>query len=211
VLDFTHLENLSSADVERMRALYQPLTQSVRELVDATIRTEADAEVVAAAKAEIDAATARLRSRQLDGPFGVRYTSSGDRMPWGNPAIGIRNPIAPPLVIEKDETGQARTDFYLGAAYEGPPGHVHGGIVAMVLDHVLGEVAASDPASPRFTGTITIRYLRATPLGQLHAEGRVARTEGVKAFAVGHVADDQGITAEAEGVFILPKWARERE
>ena len=33
-----------------------------------------------------------LRSKQLDGPFGVRYTSDGDRMPWGNPVIGIRNP-----------------------------------------------------------------------------------------------------------------------
>ena len=102
MLDFTHIENVTSADVVRMRALYQPLAESVRELVDATIRTEVDAETVAAAKAEIDAATARLRSQQIDGAFGVRYTSGGDRMPWGNPVIGIRNPIAPPLVIKRD-------------------------------------------------------------------------------------------------------------
>ncbi|STZ74381.1 thioesterase [Mycolicibacterium fortuitum] len=73
---------------------------------------------------------------------------------------------------------------------------------------MLGEVAASDSDRPRFTGTLTIRYLRATPLGDLHAEGRITRTDGIKAFASGHVSDDQGITAEAEGVFILPKWAR---
>jgi acyl-coenzyme A thioesterase PaaI-like protein len=85
---------------------------------------------------------------------------------------------------------------------------VHGGIVALVLDHLLGEVAASDPDSPRFTGTLTIRYLRATPLGDLHAEGRITRTDGIKAFAAGHVSDSEGFTAEAEGVFILPKWAR---
>jgi acyl-coenzyme A thioesterase PaaI-like protein len=207
VLDFTHVKNLSSADVKRLRDLYQPLAESVRELIDATIRTEVDAETVAAAKAEIDAATARLRSKQLDGAFGVRYTSGGDRMPWGNPVIGIRNPIAPPLVVKHDPDGAVFTDFYLGAAYEGPPGHVHGGISAMVLDHVLGE-AASDGINPRFTGTISLRYVRATRLGNLHAEARIVRTEGVKTFAVGHLADDEGITVEAEGLFIQPRWAR---
>lgn len=205
---FTHVEGLSSAEVERLRGLYGPLAESVRELIDATIRSEVDADEIAAVKAEIDAATARLRASQIDGPFGVRYTSAGDRMPWGNPVIGLRNAIAPPVVMVKNEDGSMHTDFRLGAAYEGPPGFVHGGIVAMVLDHVLGEVAASDPQSPRFTGTLTIRYLRATPLGELHAEGRITRVDGIKAFASGHVSDSAGPTAEAEGVFILPKWAR---
>jgi acyl-coenzyme A thioesterase PaaI-like protein len=207
VLDFTHIENVTPADVERMRALYQPLAESVRELVDATIRTEVDAGTVAAVKAEIDAATARLRTKQIDGAFGVRYTSGGDRMPWGNPVIGIRNPIAPPLVVERDASGGVFTDFHLGAAYEGPPGHVHGGVAALMLDHVLGE-AASNAENPRFTGTITLRYLRTTRLGRLHAEARIDRTEGVKTFAVGHLADEEGVTVEAEGVFIQPKWAR---
>jgi acyl-coenzyme A thioesterase PaaI-like protein len=207
VLDFTHIENVTSADVERMRALYQPFAESVRELVDATIRTEVDADTVAAVKAEIDAATARLRSQQIEGAFGVRYTSGGDRMPWGNPVIGIRNPIAPPLVIEREPSGRVFTDFHLGAAYEGPPGHVHGGVAALVLDHILGE-AASNAEDPRFTGTITLRYLRTTRLGRLHAEARIDRTEGVKAFAVGHLADEDGVTVEAEGVFIQPRWTR---
>ena len=122
-----------------------------------------------AVKAEIDAATARLRSTQCDGPFGVRFTTGGDRMAWGNPVIGIRNPIAPPLTIQQDADGRVFTDFHLGAAYEGPPGHVHGGVSALVLDHVLGEVAAN-AENPRFTGTITLRYLRPTRLGRLHAE-----------------------------------------
>lgn len=190
-----------------MRALYQPLAESVRELIDATIRTEVDADTVGAVKADIDAATALLRSRQCDGPFGVRYTTGGDRMAWGNPVIGIRNPIAPPVKIEQDADGGVFTDFYLGAAYEGPPGHVHGGVAALVLDHVLGEMAAN-AASPRFTGTITLRYLRPTRLGRLHAEAHITRTDGIKAFAVGHLADDEGVTVEADGVFIQPKWAR---
>jgi hypothetical protein len=107
VLEFTHIGDVSSQEVQRMRAVYQPLAESVRELVDATIRTEVDADTVAAVRAEIDAATARLRSRQANGPFGVRYTTGGDRMAWGNPVIGIRNPIAPPLEIRRDADGRS--------------------------------------------------------------------------------------------------------
>jgi hypothetical protein len=129
VLDWT-LENLSAEEVARLRAIYEPLTESVRALIDATIRTEVGAESVAAAKAEIDAATARLRSEQLDGPYGIRSTADGDQMPWGNVVIGLRNPVAPPLDVRQSDDGGVVTDFHLGAAYEGPPGHVHGGVAA---------------------------------------------------------------------------------
>ena len=120
MLDFT-LENISAEDVERLRAVYEPLAQSVRELIDATVRTQVDASDVAAAKAEIDSATARLRRKQLDGSFGVRYLASGERMAWGNAVVGIRNPIAPPLEIQHDSSGTSWCDFHLGAAYEVRP------------------------------------------------------------------------------------------
>jgi len=207
MVQYTDIGDVSAAEIDRMRTVYGTLAESVRELIDATIRTEVDADEVAVAKAAIDAATARLRAKQCDGPFGVRFTTGGDRLAWGNPVIGIRNPVAPPLKIERGADGGVFTDFHLGAAYEGPPGHVHGGMSALVLDHVLGEVAANEE-TPRFTGTITLRYLRPTRLGQLHAEARITRTDGFKAYAAGHLADDEGITVEAEGIFIQPKWAR---
>jgi acyl-coenzyme A thioesterase PaaI-like protein len=207
VLDFT-VENLSTEEVARLRAVYEPLTQSVRELVDATIRTEVDAESVTEAKAAIEAATARLRTRERDGSFGIRFSSEGDQMPWGNAVIGVRNPTAPPLVIQEDPQGGVHADFRLGAAYEGPPGHVHGGVAALILDHVLGE-AASSADEPRLTGTITMRYLRTTPLGDLHVRAAIVRTEGVKTYASGCLADADGVTVEAEGVFIQPRWARD--
>jgi len=206
VLEYT-TENLTADEVARLRAVYEPLTQSVRELIDATIRTEVDAESVSEAKAAIDAATARLRSNQLDGSFGIRFGSDGDQMPWGNAVIGLRNPTAPPLKVEQAPDGSVFADFYLGAAYEGPPGHVHGGVAALILDHVLGE-AASSAEKPRLTGTITMRYLRTTPLGPLRVEARIDRIEGYKTYAVGHIADADGYTVEAEGVFIQPRWAR---
>jgi acyl-coenzyme A thioesterase PaaI-like protein len=207
MLDYTHVDGLSAADIAGLRAVYEPLTGSVRELIDATIRTEVDADVVAAAKAEIDSATARLRAAQKDGSFGIQFGADGHSMPWGNAVIGVRNPTAPPLLIHKEPDGAARTDFYLGPAFEGPPGHVHGGVSAKILDHVLGD-AASTPGVHRLTGTITVRYRRLTPLGRLHAQARITHTDGFKTYAVGHIADDTGVTVEAEAVFIEPKWAR---
>lgn len=207
MLEFTD-EDLSAEDIERLRAIYEPLAISVRELVDATIRTEVDAGTVATVKADIDAATARLRSKQIEGAFGVRRTSSGASMSWGNAVIGLRNPCAPPLVIHRDEDGRRWTDFHLGAPYEGPPGHVHGGVSALVLDHVLGEAASPD-GKPRFTGSISVRYLRACPLGPLHAEAQITRVDGVKTFVSGYISDAEGITVEAEGVFITPRWLRD--
>ena len=66
---------------------------------------------------------------------------------------------------------------------------------------------ASSADKPRLTGTITMRYRRMTALGDLHVVASVVRSEGVKTFAVGHLADAEGVTVEAEGVFIRPRWA----
>lgn len=207
MLEFT-VEDWSGDEVARLRGIYEPLAASVRELVDATIRTQADAGTVAEVKRDIDAAVTRLRRRQIDGAFGVRRTTAGESVGWGNAVIGIRNALAPPVVTQRDESGTVRAEFHLGAAYEGPPGHVHGGVSAMILDHLLGEAASPD-RKPRFTGSITVRYLRATALGGLRAEAARTRTDGVKTFCAGHIADADGVTVEAEGVFITPRWLRD--
>ena len=63
MLDFT-LENISSEEVERLRAVYGSLAESVRELIDATVRTEMDADGVAAYSSNrAGRATARNRFR----------------------------------------------------------------------------------------------------------------------------------------------------
>ena len=50
-----------------------------------------------------------------------------------------------------------------GSAYEGPPGHVHGGFVAAAFDEVLGYVQSLG-GRPGMTGTLTVRYRSPTPL-----------------------------------------------
>lgn len=187
---------------------HERLTASVRRLIDVTIRTEVTEAAIASAAEKIDSATAQLSDALIPGSFGVQATPDGRSIASGNVLIGRRNPVAPPLTIHHGADGTVHTEFVLGAAYEGPPGHVHGGVCAMILDHVLGATAHL-PGKPAVTGTLTLRYVRGTPLGQpLRASAHVDRIEGAKTFAVGHIAGADGITVEAEGIFIHPRGAR---
>jgi hypothetical protein len=189
-------------DYRQLESLYGPLAESIRRLVDVSIRTEADPMTVAAVKDRIDGAVRELGASAHPGTFGVQLTPAGQTIAWGNAVVGLRNPVAPPLVLHHEPDGLVWSEFVLGAPYEGPPEHVHGGVSALILDHVLGATAHR-AGRPAYTGTLTLRYRRRTALGrQLRAQAHIERTEGVKTFAVGHLADDEGVTVEAEGVFI---------
>jgi len=203
-------EVMSAEEHDRLAAIYGPLTQDVRELIDAALKTEAEPDSIEAVRTTIRSAIDALRSRQRDEGRVVRHAVGGRPVVWGNAVIGLRNAIAPPLTIQHGDDA-SWSEFTLGSAYEGPPGWVHGGVCALVLDHVLGEAASAGLTKPLFTGTLTLRFVRGTPLGRLRADAAVERTEGVKSFVSGHLSDGEGITVEAEGIFIKPSWARDAE
>ncbi len=198
-------EEWPSDDFSRLEAVYGPVAESIRRLIDISIRTEADPATVAAAKSKIDSAAEELSASLRPASFGVRLMPDGNTVAWGNVVIGLRNPVAPPLVMHHEPDGLVWSEFVLGAAYEGPPGHVHGGVCALILDHVLGATAHR-PLRPAYTGSLILRYVRKTELGRpLRATAYVERVDGVKTFSTGYIADDEGPTVEAEGIFIHPK------
>lgn len=207
-MDFT-FDDVTAGELDRLQALYSPFTQAIRDLIEAGIRTGVDDDTIGRAQAAIEAVTATLQHTRHDGRRMVRHIDTDRPVAWANPVVGLRNAIAPPLVMHHEDDGRCWSEFHLGAAYEGPPGWVHGGICALVLDHVLGEAASSGLSKPLFTGTITCKYLRGTPLGALRVEAFTERVDGIKTFTRGHLSDADGVTVEAEGVFIKPAWARD--
>jgi acyl-coenzyme A thioesterase PaaI-like protein len=119
-----------------------------------------------------------------------------------SPMIGLANPLAPPIRIEKETEETAVGVVTFGSAYEGPPGCVHGGFVAAAFDELLGFVQSLS-GSPGFTGTLTVRYRTPTPLHtELRFHGRLEGSEGRKIFASGTVHADARLCAEAEGIFV---------
>ena len=119
-----------------------------------------------------------------------------------SPMIGLANPLAPPITIGRSGPLTAIASVTFGAAYEGPPGCVHGGFVAAAFDEVLGYVQSLG-GNPGMTARLTVHYRRPTPLHtELIFESELVRTEGRKIFCTGKVRANGELTAEAEGLFI---------
>lgn len=123
-----------------------------------------------------------------------------------NPAIGTRNPASPPLdpVVFADRT--VRADVTLGVEFQGPPGCVHGGIVALLFDEMLG-LANAAAKSIGMTVDLQITYSSPTPLDQpLRFEARQYRVDGRKIWCSGTLHAGDTLCATAEGMFVTPKW-----
>jgi len=105
--------------------------------------------------------------------------------------------------FEWDESGEAAVaTITFGPAFEGPPGTVHGGFVAAAFDMV-GSSTATRLLGQAVTRSLTVRYLRPTPLGvPLTFDAQVGEVEGRLAPVVARCRLEGGrLTAKAEGQF----------
>ncbi|MET3960980.1 acyl-coenzyme A thioesterase PaaI-like protein [Marmoricola sp. OAE513] len=204
------LVDVTDAEVDEVEERYGPLAAAVRELVDATIRSNVGDDVVGPATEQIRAITEKLRADQVDGPAGVNYNATGRAWNWGNAAIGLRNGAAPPMEVVHDPDGRMHADVHLGAAYEGPPGCAHGGVSALLLDHIMG-VTASGMNRVTLTGTLTLRYVNPLPLGDVRLDAWISGEEGRKVFVDATIKGSAGVALEAHGVFIIPRWSGDFE
>jgi acyl-coenzyme A thioesterase PaaI-like protein len=118
-----------------------------------------------------------------------------------SPMLGRANPLAPPIeLMVDDDVVRGRATF--GAAYEGPPGCVHGGYVAAAFDEVLGSTQ-SLAGRPGMTARLTVDYRSPTPLHEeLRFEGRVVEVSGRKTFTRGTLHAGDRLCAEGEGLFV---------
>jgi hypothetical protein len=201
-VDF-RIEDITPDEIARRLAVVEPLTDSVRALIDAVIRTEATDEQLHAARERIDEVTAVLREKQLPGSYGTPFTREFIGMPWGNAAVGARNAVAPPMRVRASDHAAV---YGAGRALVGrAQGHLAvGGVAALMLDQLVGEAASTD-GMPSFTGTLTVRYLRPTPLGPVTAHAEVTGRERRKTFVRATLSDADGVTVEAEAIMVAPK------
>ena len=191
----------------------EELVDALRSLVATQRTADAPLDVLERATALAREATTLLAPHVVDGTPGQNALRAAypdrEQFATGDPArffpyspvVGPLNALAPPVVFTFDGE-RMRGQGVLGAPYTGPPGTVHGGVVAMVLDELLGAVNACLGLGA-YTGTLTVRYERPTPIGrELVFDAGVDRTEGRKVFTVGTISVDGTVTARAEGVFI---------
>jgi acyl-coenzyme A thioesterase PaaI-like protein len=183
------------------------LAAATRALVEAATLAPADADdasLLVAAEA-IETATAALADAELlQAGSRHRYARTyGNYLP-NSLLVGTVHPLSPGATYAfADGVLDVRATF--GAQFEGPPGYVHGGIVALAFDELFGMCNVCN-GQGGLTGRLSVRYRKPTPLRtelrltawQDHHEGRRMRVRGTI-----HAGDV--LTAEAEGLFVTPR------
>lgn len=188
------------------RAAATALARELRALIDDVVSSEAPESQLLAALTDITHA----RQVLADHRRGAHQMSSFDGGLTDHrfyaTATGPGNPLSTAASLQRSAEGVA-IDVKLGRAYEGPPGHVHGGVIALVFDELLGR-AAIDADRYGMTARLEIRYRKATPLhADLRFRARVHQVEGRRTIVHGwlcRVDDPDVVLVEAEALFIDP-------
>jgi acyl-coenzyme A thioesterase PaaI-like protein len=181
------------------------VADAMRLVMDRMVGTTAPPDVFGeVASALRDVADRLGEYRQSPAYVGFAEAANADSPvgPFDNsPLLGAANPVAPPLRLRVEDDRVVGTARF-GSAYEGPPGCVHGGLVAAAFDELLG-LAQSLGGNPGMTARLVVQYRSPTPLhAELQLEGRLERVEGRKTFCVGTIHADGRLCAEAEGLFV---------
>lgn len=188
------------ADNPRLR-----LATALRAVLQHAATSLADDGAFTAAADAVETAAAVL----APGPHGRPYHGSAEGAVGGahhgfvshSPVTGPLNALAESVKLEIGRT-EVVAEITYGDAYEGPPGHLHGGMVAAIFDEVLGFAQALS-GNPGMTGKLEISYRAPTPLRTpLRVVGRYERTEGRKIFTHGTIHAGDRLCAEARGLFI---------
>jgi hypothetical protein len=117
---------------------------------------------------------------------------------------GRCNPLAAPVQWEPDGEILRGWATY-SPAYEGPAGHVHGGFVAAAFDDLMG-CAQMASGKAGYTGTLTVKMLRPTPLERrIDYSAGVDRVDGRKIYVWGTSECDGELLGECQIVFIAPR------
>jgi acyl-coenzyme A thioesterase PaaI-like protein len=174
------------------------------------VGTTAPPEVFADVAERLDELADRLSGYHQHGPFRfgpLGPPESDDVTTDFSPVTGRLHPFAPPVrVTAIGDHVEGVVTF--GAAYEGPPGHVHGGFVAATLDELLGMTMAVQHL-PGMTGRLIVHFRRPTPLHtELRVSASVKRVDGRKVRVEGRIEHDGLLCAEAEGLFLSVDFGR---
>lgn len=183
------------------------LTEAVRHLVDAVLTAEAATETELGDAA--DTAERLARDLHRRNALGDRLTGKRTRVELSHddylprsPLVGEVSPMAPPIAYEYRD-GRLFGHGVFHAAYEGPPGYVHGGWIALAFDEMLGMTNIAS-GHPGMTGRLSVRYRRPTPLHtEISFESWTEQVDGRRIITRGTLAAGNTVTAEAEGLFVV--------
>jgi len=184
----------------------QRLASAIRALNEKLVSTDIDAELAAALTEKIEGLTAELsQTQQVDGL--VDMAKRGERGTIDDVmgelvSIGGRSHPCSPELFWQEASNRITGTVRFNQAFEGPPGHVHGGWVAGVLDHIMGMTHVRT-GHPGMTGGLSVRYLKPTPLNQLiEISAEATEVDEKRTEVKGTMRCGETTTATAEAIFV---------
>jgi acyl-coenzyme A thioesterase PaaI-like protein len=174
------------------------LGAALRELLDVVVRADAPDEVLAEATGRIDALRTLLAAQRQAPEQMLDFSAIRRDMSLVG---GHAHPVGPQIDFAATERGTVGSTT-IGPVFEGGPGLVHGGILALLLDHAMGHAAVT-AGYAAMTTELTLRFRRPTPLGRpLQVIARLDRKTGRMLHMSGEIAVDGTTSVEANGVFV---------
>jgi acyl-coenzyme A thioesterase PaaI-like protein len=202
---------LPTDETPERRAEIRRVAAALRAVIERFVATTAPLEVFHGVADDLEAVAARLgeypQGHLFIGFAEAANAGPGDAMIDNSPLMGLSNPLAPPMDISIVGSEVAGT-VTCGSAYEGPPGHVHGGFIAAMFDDLLG-LAQGLSGHHGMTGRLTVHYRSPTPLHtELTLRGWLERADGRKIVCKGTMFAGDTLCAEAEGLFITVDFSK---
>jgi len=184
----------------------QRLASATRALNEKLVSTDIDPELAAALTEKIEGLTAELsKAQQVDGL--VDMAKRGERGTIDDVmgelvSVGGRSHPCSPELLWQEASNRITGTVRFNQAFEGPPGHVHGGWVAGVLDHIMGMTHVRT-GHPGMTGGLSVRYLKPTPLNQLiEISAEATELDDKRTEVKGTMRCGETTTATAEAIFV---------
>jgi uncharacterized protein (TIGR00369 family) len=116
---------------------------------------------------------------------------------------GAANRTGLRLKFFTDDKGRILSRLKVPKRFEGPPGYMHGGAIATLMDEAMSKANRARGVTA-MTRQMEVEYLRPVPLGvPLLLEGRLTKVDGRKHFCEAEVTNEEGrVLAKAKGLFL---------
>lgn len=111
--------------------------------------------------------------------------------------------MLPAYVVHEVGDEMIVADVRFGRYYLGGGEAVHGGVIPLVFDELLGTLVNFGTRPPSRTVRISVNFRALTPLDrQLRVIGRIERVEGRKTYLSAQLIDGTTVCADAEALFV---------
>ncbi len=120
-------------------------------------------------------------------------------------AGGRMSPSAPDFAVRRAGPNSAAATVVADAMFQGPPERIHGGVVAMLFDEIMG--ATNRVSGNRgFTARLSVNYRAGAPIGRpVEFQAWVDSVEGRKIHVRAEARDGEVVFADAEALFVTPR------